>query len=132
MSSETTVECPMNALLRMLMGPWTSYILWTLRQQGPQRFGALKRMIPGISSRVLTERLRMLGDAGVVHREPLMTIPPQVTYSLTQRGAELSPVLDALDALARKWSQENAHARQAIAQSASAADQETNMLSTID
>ncbi|MHB1668019.1 MAG: winged helix-turn-helix transcriptional regulator [Thiomonas sp.] len=130
MSSETTVECPMNALLRILMGPWTSYILWTLRQQGPQRFGVLKRLIPGISSRVLTERLRMLGDAGVVHREPLMTIPPQVTYSLTQRGAELSPVLDALDALARKWSEEDVRAGRAFPQPASASPEKTTVLAT--
>lgn len=120
----------MNALLRILMGPWTSYILWTLRQQGPQRFGVLKRLIPGISSRVLTERLRMLGDAGVVHREPLMTIPPQVTYSLTQRGAELSPVLDALDALARKWSEEDVRAGRAFPQPASASPEKTTVLAT--
>ena len=107
MTQEAAPQCPMNSLLRLLMGPWTSTILWTLRQQGPQRFGVLKRQIPGISSRVLTERLKMLADAGVVQRAPLMTIPPQVTYSLTSRGAELSPVLDALDALARKWREED-------------------------
>ncbi len=132
MPSETTIECPMNALLRILMGPWTSYILWTLRQQGPQRFGALKRLIPGISSRVLTERLKMLCDTGVVHREPLMTIPPQVTYSLTGRGAELSPVLDALDALARQWSEEDARAGTATARQASAASAEFSMPSPMD
>lgn len=107
MSKEAAVQCPMNSLLRLLMGPWTSYILWTLRQQGPQRFGVLKRLIPGVSSRVLTERLKLLADAGVVHRAQLMTIPPQVTYSLTSRGSELSPVLDALDTLARKWRAED-------------------------
>jgi DNA-binding HxlR family transcriptional regulator len=115
MTNEADPQCPMNSLLRLLMGPWTSYILWTLRQQGPQRFGVLKRLIPGISSRVLTERLKMLTDAGVVHRAPLMTIPPQVTYSLTSRGAELSPVLDALDALARKWREEDERAESTVA-----------------
>ena len=103
MPRKTSPQCPMDALLRLLMGPWTTYLLWVLRQQGPQRFGALKRAIPGISSRVLTERLRLLEEAGVIHRDHLPTIPPQVTYSLTRRGEELAPVLDALDTLARRW-----------------------------
>ena len=56
--------CPMEALLRVITGPWTIYILWVLSEQGPQRFGALKRLVPGISTRVLTERLRMLSPTG--------------------------------------------------------------------
>lgn len=103
MPHNTSTQCPMDALLRLLMGPWTTYMLWVLRQHGPQRFGALKRAIPGISSRLLTERLRLLEDAGVIHRDHQPTIPPQVTYSLTTRGLELGPVLDSLDALARRW-----------------------------
>ena len=42
--------CPMDSLLKLLMGPWTTYILWLLRSQGPQRFGELKAGMPGISS----------------------------------------------------------------------------------
>ncbi|MBU2824049.1 helix-turn-helix transcriptional regulator, partial [Acidithiobacillus ferrooxidans] len=65
MNSQTKQEttCPMDALLRLLMGPWTTYILWTLRQRGPTRFGMLKREVRGISSRMLTERLRTLEEA---------------------------------------------------------------------
>ena len=58
-------ECPMDSLLRTLMGPWTTYILWILRSEGPTRFGELKRKVPGISAKVLTERLRMLEAAGL-------------------------------------------------------------------
>lgn len=113
--------CPMDALLRLLMGPWTTYVLWVLRSRGTQRFGALKRAIPGISSRLLTARLRLLEQAGVVRREHVATIPPQVSYSLTARGAELAPVLDALDALARKWDAEDRSAsRRASGRTASA------------
>lgn len=112
MPRKTSPQCPMDALLRLLMGPWTTYLLWVLRQQGPQRFGVLKRTIPGISSRVLTERLRLLEEAGVIHRDHQPTIPPQVTYSLTRRGEELGPVLDALDALARRWHVQNQAVRE--------------------
>lgn len=100
---KSPVGCPMDSLLRLLMGPWTTYILWVLRSNGPTRFGELKRKVPGVSAKVLTERLRMLAEAGVVHRRFEATIPPQVTYSLTARGEELKTVLDQLNAIAIRW-----------------------------
>lgn len=106
MTRERPTACPMDAILRLLMGPWTTYIIWVLSTQGPQRFGALKRAVPGISTRVLTERLRMLERAGVVWREQSQTIPPAVTYGLTERGRELTQVLDALGEVARRWQAE--------------------------
>ena len=96
-------ECPMDSLLRTLMGPWTTYILWILRSEGATRFGELKRKVPGISAKVLTERLRMLEAAGLITRHHQPTIPPQVTYALASRGAELSDVLDSLNAIALRW-----------------------------
>jgi DNA-binding HxlR family transcriptional regulator len=93
----------MDAFLRLLMGPWTTYILWVLSTKGPTRFGALKREIAGISAKVLTERLRLLEDAGVIYRHYKATIPPEVTYGLTERGKELRQVLDALNDIARRW-----------------------------
>ena len=99
--------CPMDALLRLLMGPWTTYILWVLQQDGPTRFGALKRKVPGVSAKVLTERLRMLETAGVIFRNYEAKIPPEVTYGLTPRGRELDHVLDALNELGRRWQQED-------------------------
>ncbi|MBY0403065.1 MAG: winged helix-turn-helix transcriptional regulator [Cyanobacteria bacterium] len=93
----------MDSLLRLLMGQWTAYILWILRQEGPIRFGALKRSIPGISGKVLTERLRQLEDAGVIFRECLPTSPPQVSYGLSKRGNELVGVLDQLSQIAKRW-----------------------------
>ncbi|AGY59331.1 winged helix-turn-helix transcriptional regulator [Gloeobacter kilaueensis] len=95
--------CPMNTLLRLLSGPWTLYILWNLRSNGPLRYGALKRCIPGISSRILAERLRMLVEAGLIHREYEPTVPPQVTYSLTERMEDLVVVLDQIHDIAQRW-----------------------------
>jgi DNA-binding HxlR family transcriptional regulator len=100
---KSPVGCPLDSLLRLLMGPWTTYILWVLTSNGPTRFGELKRKVPGISAKVLTERLRMLQDADVVLRDFQPTIPPQVTYSLTARGLELHEVLQALNAIAQRW-----------------------------
>lgn len=106
-SPEARNACPVDAVLRLLMGPWTTYILYVLRTQGPRRFGELKREVSGISAKVLTERLRMLEEARLVDRDYVATIPPQVTYSLAPRGAELSPMLDALKDIALRWQAED-------------------------
>jgi DNA-binding HxlR family transcriptional regulator len=110
----------MDSLLRLLMGPWTTYILWVLRGNGPTRFGELKRRVAGVSAKVLTERLRMLEEAGVIHRHFEPTIPPQVTYSLTARGEELRTVLDQLNEVARRWKAQDEAALSALG--ATAAD----------
>ncbi len=101
----------MDSLLRQLMGPWTTYILWVLETEGPQRFGRLKTKMP-ISAKVLTDRLRHLESAGLVHRDYEASVPPKVTYSLTPRGHELRNALDELDRVARRWHAEDT-ARQA-------------------
>lgn len=59
-----------------------------------------------ISTKVLTERLRMLETAGLLLREQAPTIPPQVTYSLTDRGEELRAVMSSLTSVARRWDSE--------------------------
>lgn len=100
----SSMGCPLHGLVTILSGPWTTYILWLIRTRGPMRFGQLKKQMPSISAKVLTERLRMLEQVGILHRHHEPTIPPKVTYSLTARGHELESALAALDALALKWS----------------------------
>jgi len=100
-------SCPMDDILRLIMGPWTTYILWRLENEGELRFGRLKAQIPGISSKVLTDRLRMLENAGLIHRDYEPTVPPAVTYSLTSRGHELKSVLRGIHELALKWREED-------------------------
>ena len=102
-------SCPMDAILRLLMGPWTTYVLWILRNGGPIRFGELKRQIAGVSAKVLTERLRALEAAGIIYRHYEPTVPPAVTYGLTARGRELDGVLDALNDVAVRWQGEDRH-----------------------
>ncbi len=103
--------CPMDYILRMLMGPWTTYIVYNLRTYGPQRFGELKRRVAGVSAKMLTERLRTLEGAGLVKRDYEATIPPKVTYSLTARGHELDEVLGGLANVAIRWQAEDAAAK---------------------
>ena len=96
----------MGGFLEMLARPWTMHILWVLGTNGPQRFSVLRKSVEGISSRVLTERLRTLEDAGFVYRDYEQTIPPAVTYGITERMKDIEKVLTQLEAVAKKW---NAH-----------------------
>ena len=106
-----SVSCPMDFILRMLMGPWTTYILYNLKTHGPQRFGELKRRVSGVSAKMLTERLRTLEGAGLVRRDYEPTIPPKVTYSLTKRGHELDDVMGRLAEIGMRWEVEDAALR---------------------
>ena len=105
------VGCPLDALLRVLAGPWTIYILCRLHQKGPTRFGELKRQIEGISAKMLTERLRNLERAEIIYRHQEPTIPPKVTYGLTDEGMEMTEVLEQLNALAQRWNGQSAPSR---------------------
>jgi len=106
-ATHTGASCPMDFILRILMGPWTTYVVYNLRTYGPQRFGELKRRVGNVSAKMLTERLRTLENAGLIRREYEATIPPKVTYSLTQRGHELDQVLDKLAEIGLRWDAED-------------------------
>ncbi len=101
--TEAPHSCPMENLLKLLSGPWTCLIIWNLSQNGPTRFLELKRKMGKISSKVLTERLRMLEAAGVIYRQYEPTVPPQVTYGMSERGQELRQVFSTLHDVAVQW-----------------------------
>lgn len=82
-------------------------ILWVLGNDGPTRFGALRRKVEGISARVLAERLKHLEERGFVYRKYEPTIPPAVTYGLTKRTSEMDPVLKQMAQLGQKWYEED-------------------------
>jgi len=87
--------CPMAACMAVLGGAWAPSVIWKL-SGGPRRFGELYSDIPGISPKMLTARLKELGEKGVVIRKVEPTSPPSVEYSLSATGRELLPVIDAI------------------------------------
>jgi DNA-binding HxlR family transcriptional regulator len=100
----TKTNNPLEKLLGQLSGPWTMYILCVLNtSDGAVRFGDLRRQGVGISPKVLTERLRKLESIGIISRDYQPTIPPQVSYALTERGQELCEPLNRLCDLAWRW-----------------------------
>jgi DNA-binding HxlR family transcriptional regulator len=102
-SAQIPSPCAIGGLLELLTRPWTMHILWALSHNGPMRFGVLKRQVEGISSRVLTERLRTLEEARFIFRHYEQTIPPSVTYGITDRMKDIEKVLVQLEGLSRKW-----------------------------
>jgi DNA-binding HxlR family transcriptional regulator len=90
-----TFMCPVELTLSVIGGKWKGLILWNLRE-GVQRYGALKKKIPGITHKMLSQSLRELEKDGIVSRKVYQVIPPMVEYTLTSRGEELKPVLQSV------------------------------------
>jgi DNA-binding HxlR family transcriptional regulator len=105
-SAQKPPICPIHELLEVLTRPWTLHILWALSTHGPMRFGMLRRHVEGVSARVLTERLRTLEARGFVFRDYQPTIPPAVTYGITNRMKDIQKVLRQLEGMSRKWQAE--------------------------
>src|SRR5882757_5002762 len=94
---------PLAKLLGILSSPWTLLLLHRLHIEGPKRFGELRRRLGSISTKTLTERLRMLEAEGWLTRHYEPTIPPQVTYAITEKVLELDGVMTELDRIAERW-----------------------------
>ncbi|MBT3188579.1 MAG: helix-turn-helix transcriptional regulator [Anaerolineae bacterium] len=99
--------CPVTATISVIGGKWKSIILWILYQD-THRFSELKRKIPKITQKMLTQQLRELERDGVVHREVYPVVPPKVEYSLTERGHTLSPLLKSIAEWGEAYMQEPA------------------------
>jgi DNA-binding HxlR family transcriptional regulator len=85
--------CPLTAALAAIGGKWKLIIIYWLAES-PKHFAALRKAIPGISQKVLTQQLRELMSDGIVRREPTGEIPAPVEYSLTEYGRSVLPLVD--------------------------------------
>lgn len=81
-------NCPVRDLLSQIGGKWATLLLEALAEK-PYRFGQLKRMVPDISQRMLTQTLRDLQRDGYIEREVFPTKPPSVEYRMTPLGRSL-------------------------------------------
>lgn len=89
-------QCGVRSALKMLAGKWTPIVFYHLTA-GPLRFTELWREIPRVSKKVLLGQLRQLEAAGLIARTVHSSFPPEVSYQLTAKGAELAPILYSLD-----------------------------------
>ncbi len=96
MSSWDAGNCPVRDVMNQIAGKWSTLLLEALAER-PYRFGELRRLVPDISQRMLTQTLRDLQRDGYIDRQVFPTKPPSVEYSMTELGhslfAPLSKVL---------------------------------------
>ena len=102
MAGKELPVCPVETTLLLIGDKWKVMILRDL-MTGTKRFGALRKSIPAISQKMLTQQLRAMEADGLVHREVYAEVPPRVEYSLTETGASLRPVLDAMSVWGRQY-----------------------------
>lgn len=96
--------CPhFHAAIELIGKRWTGAIVCALTER-PMRFGELRRVVPGLSDRLLSQRLRELEEEGLVRREVEAGTPVRVTYSLTRCGEDLGPVIHELKLWAKRYS----------------------------
>lgn len=89
--------CPVEATLSLIDGKWKGVVLFHLLE-GTLRFNQIRRKLPNVTQRMLTNQLRELEGDGLIARRVYAEVPPKVEYSLTERGRSLKPVIDALKA----------------------------------
>lgn len=92
-------QCQFVGTLDTIVGKWKPLIIYLLLQGEPLRFNELRRLLPGVTQRMLTLHLRELEEEGIVNRVIYPQIPPKVEYSITEYGMSLSPVLETI----HKW-----------------------------
>lgn len=97
--------CPTRTVLDHITSKWGVLILSALSER-PRRWGELRRVVQGVSEKMLAQTLRTLEADGFVLREAQLSIPPRVDYSLTARGIELAERLRPL----MQWIADNADA----------------------
>lgn len=103
--TDETGTCPIREVLDRVGDTWSLLVILNL-QQATVRFNALRRLVEGISQRMLTVTLRSLERDGLILRVVRPTSPPEVEYSLTALGQSLAATVDVLG----QWAVDNHHA----------------------
>lgn len=93
-------RCILNKLLALIGSRWSSEILLLIQNQ-TNRFSDLKESLPGISDNILSDRLNLLVEAGLLRKEIFKEVPLRVEYQLTETGEELMHHLHGLCAWAK-------------------------------
>ena len=95
--------CAVEATLGLIDGKWKGVVLYHLLD-GTLRFNEIRRKLPSVTPRMLTNQLRELEADGLINRKVFAEVPPRVEYSMTERGRSLRAVILALKA----WGDANA------------------------
>lgn len=94
--SPMNILCPIRYSLNIVGGKWKLAIICALADQGPTRYGEIRRKVAGITNMMLSQSLKELETYGIVCRKQYNEIPPRVEYTLSEKGASLLPALHHL------------------------------------
>ena len=99
---EDVANCPIYKTIELFQGKWTIWVLFELNKKEVQRFGELRKAIPGISNTMLAATLKDLEERKLVARIQYNEIPPRVEYMATERAKSLRMVFEAMV----RWAEE--------------------------
>ncbi|MBN2984741.1 MULTISPECIES: winged helix-turn-helix transcriptional regulator [Cohnella] len=100
---ENSEMCPrFEKAMEMLSKRWTALIVFRL-MPGPRRFSEIENLLPNLSGKVLSERLKELETEGLIRRDVYPEIPVRIEYSLTDKGRALSPLFENVADWATRW-----------------------------
>ena len=103
MAKEYNLPCPVAKSLDIVGDRWTLLVIRDLLMVGPRKYVDLERSLNGIAPNILSDRLKLLEEHGVIERELYAQHPPRAQYRLTRKGTELRPVLQALSQWGNKF-----------------------------
>jgi len=89
---DKSFDCPIELFLDLIGGKWKVLILWNLKEE-LKRYGELRKLLKGVTPKMLTQQLRELEDDGFINRKVYQEVPPKVEYSLTETGESLMKVI---------------------------------------
>ncbi|WP_082232061.1 winged helix-turn-helix transcriptional regulator [Halobacillus massiliensis] len=90
------LKCSIEYTLNKIGGKWKTVILWHLGTDGTLRYNQLRRLLPGVSHKVLSQQLKELEEDQFIQRVQYNTIPPKVEYSMTEMGKTVMPILEQM------------------------------------
>lgn len=100
-------RCEIEVSLELISRKWKALILWELGKQESIRFNEFRRIIPGITQKMLTQQLRQLEEDDLIKRKVFNQVPPIVEYSLSQSGTKLLPILRSLNDYGKEYIEEH-------------------------
>ncbi len=98
-------QCEIELTLEILSGKWKALIIWNLHLHEVIRYNEFRRLISGITQKMLTQQLKELEKYGIVTRTVYPSVPPAVEYQLTELGEELIPIMSAMDQWGKNYVQ---------------------------
>lgn len=104
-------NCNMELTLDIIGGKWKPILIYHIGNTGNIRYGELKRLIPGISERVLSRELRELEKSNIINRQAFNEKVLRVEYTLTNSGNEVLPILNSLTEWGNKYNQKYSYAK---------------------